>query len=1146
MKKTILFLVLNLLTFNFTTAQSWTKIFEGEYFNGTSVYFTDVNAGYIATDNGKIYKTTDAGTNWKSLLTGVKTPFTAIRFTNSNTGYVCGSAGVILKTTDAGTTWTALNSGTLLSLNCIFFTDDNTGYIAGKGVILKTIDAGVSWVIIRSGPITDINSLYFTDSNTGFAVGESGTLLKTINSGTNWVQINTGTTQTLRSIYFTSLNVGYISGDAGILRKTLNSGTSWLDISNSSPYFFKSVFFTDANTGYVIGKDNSQVYGIIGKTTNAGVTWTYKQLSTYNYPNSIFFTDQNNGYIADDRNVLTKTFDAGNAWSEETIGNPETLRSIFFTDDNTGYSVSEASTVTTGLPCKIKKTIDGGKNWNIIHKTSGYYLNQVLFTNPNTGFAVGGQNISKTIDAGATWTTKTINTAGNITSICFTDDKTGYVTAVPYGQIYKTIDGGNTWSLLVSGVFERYFISISFIDAKTGFAVGYNNNTDGIMYKTSDGGVSWTSANNFNTNLFSIYFTSAKIGFCVGSNGSIYRSSDLGKTWTLVNSGSTDSLRSVYFADDNIGYIGGLAGTILKSTDAGITWTKSINGVSGVTPQIWGFYFPRVYTGYAVGSANTVLKNDTCNSFTADLSQTNVNCFEVNNGSASATVRGGTPPFTYLWSNGQTTSTISGLSPGLYTVTVNMTGQVCPITKSVTITGPSAPLTASFVVTPNTKCSGVCDGALTINAMGGTSPYTYQWNAIANNQTTKTITGLCSDRYRVVITDANGCKLTKEVVLQSTSNFNGQVYLTNIAAVDQVSVSPAFTAYYTYNLPAKINPNATNLRNFVDPGKKARFKVECTNKKANGQSIVSGICEVRSNCPYITITDNSSALNNIGWNNKAWSADEFEIDIKPETPAGTIAYIDFIVKENGIEYITSCIPLPITPLNYSPTTSATIDDDSNPDSNGNDNNICEPNEIIEFYPWLDNIATLNAEYVRGRFENLDNLSYINIWNNRAGVGTTVFDTSWWNFAFGQPAVINSNSINTTPEYDFVFNYNNPNKVNNFKLYMVMAGGFKLFPGTALSLVQWSLPYTFNEGALSTSDFLRYDNLMIYPNPGTTNIKINNSDALMGNFYSIIDISGRVVAKGILATASGIDVSKLSKGVYIIRIGNDFKSKFIKE
>ena len=415
---------------------------------------------------------------------------------------------------------------------------------------------------------------------------------------------------------------------------------------------------------------------------------------------------------------------------------------------------------------------------------------------------------------------------------------------------------------------------------------------------------------------------------------------------------------------------------------------------------------------------------------------------------------------------------------------------------------------------------------------------------MANNQITKTATNLFSAKYGVVVTDAKGCTLSKDVVLPSTSNFNSQVYLTNIAAVDQVSVSSAFTSYYTYNLPAKITPNPTNLRNFVDPGKKARFKVECTNKKTNGQSIVSGICEVRSNCPYITITDNSSALNNIGWNNKAWSADEFEIDIKPDTPPGTIAYIDFIVKESGVEYATTCIPLPITPLNYSPTTEFTIDDDSNPDSKGNNNDMCEPNEIIEFYPWLDNVSTLNAEYVRGRFENLDNLSYINIWNNKAGVNTTVFDTTWWNFSFGQPTVINSNSINTTPEYDFVFNYNNANKVNNFKLYMVMAGGFKLFPGNALSLVQWTLPYTFNNGTLSSNDFLQDDSLMIYPNPTTNFVTVKVNSLLVGSRYTITDLLGKIVMSGKIAKeSSSINMEQFSSGLYLFKIGGKSQQTF---
>jgi len=351
--------------------------------------------------------------------------------------------------------------------------------------------------------------------------------------------------------------------------------------------------------------------------------------------------------------------------------------------------------------------------------------------------------------------------------------------------------------------------------------------------------------------------------------------------------------------------------------------------------------------------------------------------------------------------------------------------------------------------------------------------------------------------------------------------------------VDQINVSPSFSAYYTYNLPATINPHSSNPRNFVDPGKKARFKVECTNEKFNGQSIVSGICKVRSNNPYITITDSSSALNNIGWNDKAWSADEFEINIDPNTPPGTNAYIDFIVQESGQEYSTTCIAIPITPLVYSPTTPFTVDDDSNPDSQGNDNDICEANEIIEFYPWLDNISTLDAEFVRGRLENLDNHSYINIWNGVPGINTTVYDAGWWNYSFAQPQTITSNSFNTTPEYDFVFNYNNTSIVNDFKLYMVMAGGFKLFSGTALSLVQWTLPFTF-AGSGSTSignEMENADGLSIYPNPSNGNVHFSIDHGQVQH----IKIYNQIGVLVYQSETQELDLTGYAKGVYLIQV-----------
>jgi len=501
---------------------------------------------------------------------------------------------------------------------------------------------------------------------------------------------------------------------------------------------------------------------------------------------------------------------------------------------------------------------------------------------------------------------------------------------------------------------------------------------------------------------------------------------------------------------------------------------------------------------------------------------------------------------TYLWTGGITNGiNFSPTSTQTFTVTATDSNACVKTATKQIVVNPLPNATTSSI--SNTKCSGSCNGTATVvSVSGGQPPYTYQWDINTGNQTSAIATNLCKGTYSVQINDANNCSVTKVVEISSNTIANANIYLTNLAAVSQTNVSPAFAAYYSYNLPLSITPPSSNPRNFVDPGKRVRFKVECTNQKINGQSIVSGLCKVRTNSPYITVIDSTSALNNVGWNNTTWSSDEFEIEIAPNTPSGINAYIDFVVIENNMEYATTCIAIPIRPLDYSPTTSTTIDDDDNPDSHGNDNDICEPNEVIEFYPWLNNVSSLNAEYVRGRFENLDNLSYVNIWNNKAGVGTTVYDATWWNYAFAKPQTINSNSINTTPEYDFVFDYANANTVNNFKLYMVMAGGFNLFSGNGLSLVQWTLPFTFNStGATGIDSELKIkEYLIVYPNPTNDFVTVENINHKSTMPYNIINSIGKTVLVGQLVDEKSIiDIRNLTSGIYFLQIGGAGKQSF---
>ncbi|WP_188477393.1 SprB repeat-containing protein, partial [Phaeocystidibacter marisrubri] len=139
----------------------------------------------------------------------------------------------------------------------------------------------------------------------------------------------------------------------------------------------------------------------------------------------------------------------------------------------------------------------------------------------------------------------------------------------------------------------------------------------------------------------------------------------------------------------------------------------------------------------------------------------NVSCFGDATGEASSTVTGGTAPYTYNWSNGATTASLTNVVAGTYTVTV-MDANGCTDTASVSITQPASALAVSLASQQNINCFGDSTGSIDVTVAGGTPPYNYSWNTGA---TAATITNLTAGTYTVTVTDANGCTDTLSVTL---------------------------------------------------------------------------------------------------------------------------------------------------------------------------------------------------------------------------------------------------------------------------------------------------------------------------------------------------------------------------------------------
>ncbi|MDA3819775.1 MAG: PKD domain-containing protein [Candidatus Delongbacteria bacterium] len=143
------------------------------------------------------------------------------------------------------------------------------------------------------------------------------------------------------------------------------------------------------------------------------------------------------------------------------------------------------------------------------------------------------------------------------------------------------------------------------------------------------------------------------------------------------------------------------------------------------------------------------------------------------NGSASVSVGGNyTMPLYYNWSNGEITGSISGLSPGNYTVTVT-DGNGCTAQNSITIVDTGIPFTVNTSVNQNAQCFGSCDGSATAIAAGSPGPYSYSWSS-GTDPTIATVQGLCAGTHTVTVSEG-ACDVTATVNIPEPADITATI-----------------------------------------------------------------------------------------------------------------------------------------------------------------------------------------------------------------------------------------------------------------------------------------------------------------------------------------------------------------------------------
>jgi len=395
------------------------------------------------------------------------------------------------------------------------------------------------------------------------------------------------------------------------------------------------------------------------KSTNGGALWTLADSGMTDSNVTSLAIDPTNGqtlYATTGTKGVFKSNDGGASWAP--INNGITADSSgVITGSAIAVDQTDRQTVYAGISSGFRglyKTTDGGASWTEVNsgmtfvnqgfkdhgKTFVYTINALAIdpANGQTVYAATQGGVFKTADGGSTWTlisstitSEVIPTRGAITyitasaySIVIDPSNSQTLYASVDGQIYKSINGGTTWSETLSGatpssaltidptnnqtVYIGTFLGVSktsnagdswsaasngMANQPLALAVDPMNSrtlyagTSAGIFKTTNGGASWAAANvgfsNFNVVCLALDPTNNQTLYVGTKSGGLLKSTRGGSSWTLANSGIPNSDVTALAIDRSNGqilYAVASGQGIFKSVDGGASWTQANNGMS--------------------------------------------------------------------------------------------------------------------------------------------------------------------------------------------------------------------------------------------------------------------------------------------------------------------------------------------------------------------------------------------------------------------------------------------------------------------------------------------------------------------------------------------------------------------------------------
>lgn len=250
----------------------------------------------------------------------------------------------------------------------------------------------------------------------------------------------------------------------------------------------------------------------------------------------------------------------------------------------------------------VIKSTNGGKDWNLVGSGGSGLPNANVWRvaldpkTPTTLYAVT-QGVFKSIDSGQNWSQLT-NGLGSLDNDIAIDPATPTTLYVgTWEGAYKSINGGESWYDISIGLAYpsighpggHAYIRTLAIDPQTP-ATLYAGSFDGGVFKTTNGGESWSAVNNGLTEYYDLIVDALAVNpgspatLYAGTMGGVFKSTNHGENWTAINNGLPVDTDVLTLAIDPLVpttlYLGSHDSGAFKSIDGGDNWIAFNNGLT--------------------------------------------------------------------------------------------------------------------------------------------------------------------------------------------------------------------------------------------------------------------------------------------------------------------------------------------------------------------------------------------------------------------------------------------------------------------------------------------------------------------------------------------------------------------------------------